>query len=340
MVEQFEFDDEWLDRFFQVELKNCPDEQFEYLSLRLNKELHVIGDFIFDAYLILDDLPSNIVDYENKLYSMYYKASVGVERLQKVIRILQINPKNKDDLIPNIEGKKKNNSLLRHSHQALHDEIVKISKIKFEKRERALLNSLMEFYKLYRYGYEQFDNRSTVRELISNFAQKGVKLSEHPFINPGGVRDAVLEFSKYLSKILCKYMELLNDLIEQNCYFTNECESTSKIYILKHFCKDIPYFMRLRQLAVKELFAYLKGYRDEDAIMELIDLADIADFCQDIISGRSCCPLVDAISGYYSECFEIEVLSLEKTNLKWIVEREEMLDWYLQGSTDLVPTKH
>lgn len=310
------------------------DKQFEYLSLRLNQELHVIGDFIFDAYLILDGLPGYIANYENQLYSMYYKASVGIERLQKVIRILQINPKEKDDLVPdykNDSSKKKKSSLYSHSHQMLNDEIVEFSNINLNERERALLNNLMEFYNSYRYGYEQFENRETVLKLIRSFAKKGTKLQDSPFVNPGGVRDAVPEFSKHLSNILCKYMELLKELINRNSYFTNECESTSKIYILNYFCKNIPYFMRLRQLAVKELFAYLKGYRDEDVESDIIDLADILEVCQDVIYGRSCYSLVEQISAYYEECFKEDILFIEKPDLNWIGQREEMLDSYLMS---------
>lgn len=55
-------------------------QQFKYNSIMLNAELHSAGAFIYDACVDILQLEKNYFSYEQKLFNIFYKISVGIER--------------------------------------------------------------------------------------------------------------------------------------------------------------------------------------------------------------------------------------------------------------------
>ena len=82
------------------------DNKQSYLSLQLNSELHVAGEFIYDACLGIYNLVGEVRHSESELFTILYFASVGIERLQKIIVIMKNSPNSEEDL-EKIEKKRK-----------------------------------------------------------------------------------------------------------------------------------------------------------------------------------------------------------------------------------------
>ena len=88
------------------------NEQFRFNSVLLNAELHSASTFIYDACLDILALEKNIQDMEAKLFNIFYKISIGIERFQKIIGVLNINPSSQEDLQNNCDE-----LFYKHSHK-------------------------------------------------------------------------------------------------------------------------------------------------------------------------------------------------------------------------------
>ena len=73
------------------------DNKQSYLSLQLNSELHVAGEFIYDACLGIYNLVGEVRHSESELFTILYFASVGIERLQKIILVMKNSPNSEED---------------------------------------------------------------------------------------------------------------------------------------------------------------------------------------------------------------------------------------------------
>lgn len=291
------------------------DNQFYFNSIRLNSDIHVAGDFLFEAFLALAEIKEDITSYENKLFGIYYKTAVGIERLQKNIVLLSINASQHTDLPTD-----KKDVLFRHSHVALGKKIeVENPDIKFSSEERKLLQNLTEYYNNYRYGYYKFGETKKITDIFLEFAN--IKVEEPIFFTLSlDIKKAADIFIEVLSSLVNKYIQLI---INKNTFHATETESYSKFFVVYNYRKDILKFIYLRELAIKEFLAFLSGYTH---CIEFEEPADFNDYIRQITFGENCINLIDLVTEYYREHFDIKEL-----DENFIQGRIKELDHYLSS---------
>src|SRR5574344_1829975 len=123
------------------------NDTFFQQSMALSAELDTAGTFIYKAIKEFSSI--EIFGVSSKDFMFLYFASVGIERLQKILLILLQNPKDRDSY------EKYCKSIITHDTAELQE---KISKFKFNKKRielpescMAFLNILVEFYENQRY---------------------------------------------------------------------------------------------------------------------------------------------------------------------------------------------
>jgi len=137
-------------------------------NFALCDELGVAGEFLFDGIEKLNTL--NALDRSPSLFTFLYYVSVGIERLQKIIILLESEVVTQED-VDELEK-----SLITHSHSELQNRIVGVQ---LNSRENAFLNLLTKYYKSARYHRFNLSQSNFELDLalISDFAEKHLEVS-------------------------------------------------------------------------------------------------------------------------------------------------------------------
>lgn len=295
------------------------NEQFRFNSVLLNAELHSASTFIYDACLDILTLEKNIQDMEAKLFNIFYKISIGIERFQKIIGVLNINPSSQEDL-----QSKCDNLFFKHSHLALGDKIEQNSNYPISKNAKRLLSSLQIFYNKKRYGYFSFENnnRMTFNLLLelTKIKQSSV-IEEHTTL-----KKALSVFKEILSELIKIYVEIITEKSEAKQYFTTESESHTKWFAIRHYKDKIFSVLSQREIAIKALL--LDFIKQEEKYSSYVDKTDYLDHIDGIISGGTCSQLIEQINkAFYEVDFNIDEFSQNDLN-DLIAE----IDYYLSNN--------
>lgn len=268
------------------------NEQFRFNSVLLNAELHSASTFIYDACLDILALEKNIQDMEAKLFNIFYKISIGIERFQKIIGVLNINPSSQEDLQNNCDK-----LFYKHSHQVLGDKIEKDSNYSTSKKGKRLLDYLQIFYNKHRYGYFSFqENNNMTFNLLLEFA----KISKTSEIEKNTtLTDALSVFKESLSELIKIYVEIITEESRAKKYFTIESESHTKWFAIYYYKNKIFSVLSQREIAIKTLL--LDFIKQNKTYSSFVDEADYLDHINDIISGGTCSLLIEQVSEEFCE---------------------------------------
>ncbi len=295
-------------------------QQFKYNSIMLNAELHSAGAFIYDACVDILQLEKNYFSYEQKLFNIFYKISVGIERFQKIIEVLNINPTSEEEL------RQKGDALLRkHSHQGLGDKLEKKNSLSVSRGEKRLLQYLQIFYNEKRYGYYSFNNTNEMTyELLLEYA----KLENKNDVSYESLYPALKILKENLSKIISLYVTEIEKISRNNHYFTTESESHTKWFALRYYKEKIFVCLKLREIAIKD-FIYEFNLENKE-YSYFVETVEHVDYINEIISGGTCSGLVDAITEGYGDN-EIEINKMSSNQLEDLCSE---LDYKLNNQMD------
>lgn len=282
------------------------NEKFQFNSVLLNTELHSAGTFIYDACLDILALEKNMKDKEAKLFNIFYKVSIGIERFQKIIGVLNINPSSQEDL-----QNKCDKLFYKHSHLGLGDKIEKDSNFPISSQARRLLDYLQKFYNKHRYGYFSFENNNNMTfNLLLEFA-KNSQLSE--IEKNTTLNEALSVFKESLSELIYFYIVIIAEKSEAKQYFTTESESHTKWFAIYHYKNKIFSALSQREIAIKALL--LDFIKQKETYSSYVDEADYLDHINNIISGGTCSRLIEQIcEGFFEKNIDLDTLSQNKLN--------------------------
>ena len=282
------------------------NEKFRFNSVLLNAELHSASTFIYDACLDILALEKNIQDMEAKLFNIFYKISIGIEKFEKIIGVLNINPSSQEDL-----QNKCDKLFYKHSHQVLGDKIEKDSNLSISSQARRLLNYLQEFYNNHRYGYFSFKNNNNMTfNLLLEFA----KISQLSEIEENThLKGALSVFKESLSELINFYVVIITEKSRANQYFTTESESHTKWFAINHYKNKIFSVLSQREIAIKALLLDL--IEQKETYSSYVDEADYLDHINDIISGGTCSLLIDQVyEAFLEKNIDLDKLSQNELN--------------------------
>lgn len=282
----------------------------------LNAELHSASTFIYDACLDILALEKNIQDKDAKLFNIFYKISIGIERFQKIIGVLNINPSSQEDL-----EKKCDKLFYKHSHLGLGDKIEKDSNFHISKQAKRLLNYLQKFYNEHRYGYFSFENNNNMTfNLLLEFAKNSQlsKIEENT-----DLKGALLVFKESLSELINIYVEIITEKSSAKQYFTTESESHTKWFALYYYKDKIFSILSQREIAIKVLLSDFIEQKETYSLY--VDEADYLDYINDIISGGTCSQLIEPVYEAFLED-NIDLGELSQNELNQLITK---IDFYL-----------
>ena len=300
--------------------ENMFSEQFKFNSILLNAELHSAGAFLYDACVEILQLEKDFFNYEQKLFNIFYKISVGIERFQKIIEVLNINPTSEEEL-----KQKGDKLLLKHSHQGLGDKLEKNNNLLVSSGEKRLLQYLQIFYNEKRYGYYSFNNTN---EMTYKLLLEYTKLENNNDVCYDSLNPALKILKENLSKLISLYVTDIEKISMTNHYFTTESESHTKWFALSHYKEDIFICLKLREIAIKD---FINEFNLEDKEYSYcVEAAEHVEHINDIISGGTCSSLVDAITQGYEDN-EIEINKMTSNQLEDLCSE---LDYKLNNRMD------
>lgn len=288
------------------------NEIFEYKSIRLNNEMHLIGDLLYTACSKLHDLGTNIKEYE--LVPIFYNLSIGIERLQKVIILVEQ------------EGINKNPKT--HQLTKLAGIIHKKTNLELEKIEYSFLKYLTSFYESSRYLY--FDKKkdegyvSLIAEINKYFNKFGKPvIRENEFIGFDIDENVKLILKDTVSSIIISYIQLLKKMVNKENIYTMETESETKLALLIFASENVFEYFHKRDIAIGELMYFLTANINQDDDIPKLDFdsAEIGGFLSSINSNRMLYQLIEFVEDEYIEMD----IKLERLN-----ERKDLMINYFK----------
>lgn len=171
------------------------EEKFIYNSLKLGEELKIAGKFLDIGIKELKSYDKMLLNHE--LFYIMYNFSVGIERLQKVLILLNYNDTSKIKKIKH------------HSHGALQHKINQTTKLKLETKENKMLSLLDKFYNNYR--YETIEDNNKLDSVIELLREKGYYDKNNNFKKSEFITSIIKLISIYIKKLKkskenCKYI--------------------------------------------------------------------------------------------------------------------------------------
>ena len=247
-----------------------------------------------------------------KLFNIFYKISIGIERFQKIIGVLDINPSSQEDL-----EKKCDKLFYKHSHHGLGNKIEKDSNFHSSKEAKRLLDYLQKFYNEHRYGYFSFENNNNMTfNLLLEFAKNSQlsKIEENT-----ALKGALLVFKESLSELIKIYVEIITEKSGAKQYFTTESESHTKWFALYHYKDKIFSILSQREIAIKALLSDF--IVQEETYSSYVDEADYLDHINDIISGGTCSLLRDQVYEALFLEYNIDLNKLSQNELNQLIAK-------------------
>ena len=245
-------------------------QAWNYKNFNMVYELEISGEFIYDGIQALNTMDSSSNSAE--LFSFLYHISVGIERLQKIILVL-----NEDVDSDNYEKFEK--SLITHSHNGLHQRIKKYVSIAFNKRENKFLEILSTFYEKSRYGRFNFNGSiDHEKQLLEDYVRGYIIDAKHTVHDH---QDIIVDLwvkeilGRVIGDISRKYYVVLHDIATRKNTFTYElrfCSKAEKIF-LPNYRKESLIDMKIKEETIfKEFLLYLCNTKDEDLFLRYLIL--------------------------------------------------------------------
>lgn len=232
-------------------------------NFNLGTELDISGTFIFNGLDTFNKMKNFY--YEDEIFDFLYNISVGVERLLKIIILLNDNSSN----------------IKTHNHEKLF-EIVRLKyEINFEKIHNQFIKILNSFYNKYRYDRFNFSTNNKYNkekeELVYFFNENTTMTIKNDFKNEitANNDDLKIFIGKVVGNIVNQlYTIIHNESFKQNI-FIYEFRSYSKSY--KIFCLKEFNFLndRVKKL---ELFLFVLVNKNKSEILSLLETLELDYF--------------------------------------------------------------
>lgn len=193
----------------------------------LGHELDIAGTFIYDSVSTFHEMEH--FHHRSEIFSFLYNASVGIERLQKIVLILI-----EHDTITDQEEFEK--SLITHSHQDLDRRLRTHGQKNHAPIDNAFLALLSNFYKSHRYGrYSQSGTglKDRERELWASFLAKHLSIEvdfEAMVVSVSNDEKAKQAVGKILKRICIPLYERLQTEAHRLNLYTYELRTDSKAF--------------------------------------------------------------------------------------------------------------
>lgn len=237
--------------------------EYNWKNFRLGTELQIAGSFIYNALDVIHRMRSFY--YEEECFEFLYNASVGIERLQKILLILleKVEPERQ----PEFED-----SLITHNHLHLMERINALIRIKPHGPHVKFLSLLTEFY--YHTRYSRFRMVSAFEEghdrhALIKFIQEELNvIIDNDSLMPTHLDKRMKGFiSKLIGKIASLYYEAIENEARKHNMYTYQMASDSKAYKIFR-CKE--YTFEMEHLLKRELISFLIHLDDKDGLIKLI----------------------------------------------------------------------
>ena len=236
---------------------------YNWKNFRLGTELQIAGAFIYNALNDFDRMRS--LFYEEECFEFLYNASVGIERLQKILLILLANVEPDDQ--PQFED-----SLITHNHLDLMNRIYGLIRVKPPDPHIKFLSLLTEFYRYTRYSryrmvsaYEEGHDRHA----LITFIQEELKVTiDNESLMPTHLDKRMKNYiSNLIGKISSIYYEAIETEARKYNMYTYELTSGSKAYKIFR-CKE--YNFEKERLLKRELISFLLHLDENDGLIKFI----------------------------------------------------------------------
>lgn len=239
------------------------EQEYNWKNFRLGTELQIAGSFIFNALEAFDKMKS--LYYEEECFEFLYNASVGIERLQKILLIL----------LQRVEPEKQlefEDSLITHSHIHLMDRINALIHVKPHGPHIKFLSVLTEFYKHTRYSRYRLDSafeEDHDRYALVKFIQEELDvIIDNDSLMPTHLDKRMKSFiSILIGKIASLYFEAIENEARKYHMYTYEMASGSKAYKIFR-CKE--YTFELEHLLKHEFITFLLHLDDKDGLIRFV----------------------------------------------------------------------
>lgn len=150
-----------------------------FKNFNMGREIEIAGEFIYESMREMYSLKS--FDEHFRVNKVLYNASVGTERLQKILLFMfLVNQTSDFDHLPK--------SLKEHKHLALHELIKKsVPGYKLNKNKIKLLEVFQSYYNEHRYGefYPDY-NTNKLMALFDNYFSsiQNINFTGNHFVSP------------------------------------------------------------------------------------------------------------------------------------------------------------
>lgn len=282
------------------------DNLFKYKNFSMLTEIDIAGTFIYNGISEFNRMKT--FHHTSEVFSFLYFTSVGIERLQKALLVLLSN-------IPPEKIKEFEKRLITHSHQDLQSRINKIKDMSFNLRQNEFLQLLTNFYKSCRYGRFSVDAKiSPERDMLVDYISKHLDMD----INVDGFictsnDEHVKEFiGRVVGGIAKKYYNEIYNASSQLGIYAYELRSGSpaeKTFLPRLEKISLQEQKVSEMIAFRELLVFMLntseksnyyGFLKSIEPLEL-DIANLNDYLEDVISGTIPQSLIDEIETLYEE---------------------------------------
>ena len=280
-------------------------EEF-WKNFAMGRELEISGCFIYDGITKINKMYHFMDDEES--FMILYNLSIGIERLQKVLIVLQ------EDDIENIETFEKN--LITYSHTLLQQKINEKTGIILNKVQNSFLNMLSNFYKEVRYDRFLYANCETYKskKLLTTFLNRNLNISIE---DDGPLQyDMLNQIKKFIGKIVGGISRLYFKKIVEKCHelniYTYELSPSSPAYSVFYTHQannNLNNIIQDKHIAIKELIIELINTKEENEFMKFIksippiglDPALYNEYLEDLVYDRHSDSLIDEVETIYQD---------------------------------------
>lgn len=302
------------------------DKAIYFKNFPMGTEIDIAGTFIYNGIKEFNRLKHFY--YESEIFHVLYPISVGIERLQKVLIVLLSD-------IPLDQIESFEESLITHSHQELHNKILKKCEIKLNPHQNRFLQVITNFYITCRYNRFNINNDyAKERDLLINFLSSSLGININmDFLFPTSNDDRIKNFfGRVVGSISRKYYQLIRDQAYNLNIYTYELRSgspSSKIF-LPNFNKDSLQEQYINeQISLKEFIVFLMNTKETSFCYEFIknieplniDIALIQEYLASICEGEVPQSLIDEVEFLYQE--EIDDIK-ERISLMGVIGNERI----------------
>jgi hypothetical protein len=239
------------------------EPEYKWKNDRLGTELQIAGSFIFNALNVFDRMRN--LCYEEECFEFLYNASIGIERLQKILIILlqKVEPDGQDDF---------EDSLITHNHVHLMDRINGLIQLKPHNPHVKFLSILSEFYKSTRYSRYRISSVLKVDQdkyALIKFIEEELKVViDTNSLVPTRLDTQMKCFvSNIIGTIASQYYDAIVDEARKQNMYTYEMASDSKAYKI-FLCKE--YTFEKEHLLKSEIITFLLNLEKSDGLVRLI----------------------------------------------------------------------